>query len=171
MKRNICHLRAALTGALFVALLSGCAFNKPEGQAFSPQALSSPDKALIYIYRPKGESFGWDRAYSLATTNGVVTDLLYQGYYPYEVEPGKLSLVANIKKTLGQELRVSLLEFNLEFKKGADEMDIEAEAGHTYYVRFHPETHALYFKPRLYLVSNDVGEREIKDCKLIVNEK
>jgi hypothetical protein len=158
-----------LTCVLLVVLLSGCAFNQPQGPAFTPHALSQSDRALIYVYRPKGERFGYDRAYSLIANGEVVTDLLYEGYFPFEVAPGKLSLAADLKNTAGQQLRVGLLDFAV--RPEAARMDIETKAGSAYFLRFHPETHTFTFEPRLYLVANDVGEREIRDCKLIVNEK
>jgi hypothetical protein len=152
-----------------VLALSGCAFNQPQGPAFLPHALSQSDRALIYVYRPKGERFGYDRAYSLVANGKVVTDLLYEGYYPFEVEPGKLSLAADLKNTPGQQLRVGLLDFAL--RPDAAKMDIETKAGSTYFIKFRPEAHTFSFEPRLYFIANDVGEREIRDCKLIVNEK
>jgi hypothetical protein len=153
----------------FVVALSGCAFNQPQGPAFVPRAISQSDRALIYVYRPKGERFGYDRAYSLAANGKVVTDLLYEGYYPFEVEPGKLSLAADLKNTPVQQLRVGLLDFAL--RPDAAKMEIATKAGSTYFIKFRPEAHTFSFEPRLYSVANDVGEREIRDCKLIVNEK
>ena len=158
-----------LACVFWVVALSGCAFNQPRGPAFTPHTVSQSDRALIYVYRPKGERFGYDRAYSLVANGKVVTDLLYEGYYPFEVEPGKLSLAADLKSTAGQQLRVGLLDFAL--RPDAAKMDIETKAGSTYFIKFRPEAHAFSFEPRLYLVAGDVGEREIRDCKLVVNEK
>ena len=169
MNQDTSLLRLVLTCATVVVLLSGCAFNQPKGPAFSPYTLSQSDKALVYVYRPKGERFGYDRAYSLIANGKVVTDLLYEGYFPFEVAPGKLSLAADLKSTTGQQLRVGLLEFAL--RPEAAKMDIEANAGTTYFIKFRPDAHAFTFEPKLYLIANEVGEREIRDCKLIVNEK
>jgi hypothetical protein len=152
-----------------VVVLSGCAFNQPQGPAFLPHTLSRSDRALIYVYRPKGERFGYDRAYSLVANGKVVTDLLYEGYYPFEAEPGKLSLAADLKNTPGQQLRVGLLDFAL--RPDAARMDIETRAGSTYFIKFRPEAHTFSFEPRLYFVGNDIGRREIRDCKLIVNDE
>ncbi|THJ25564.1 MAG: DUF2846 domain-containing protein [Nitrospira sp. CG24E] len=169
MNQNISLLRSMLACLLSVVALSGCAFNKPQGPVFVPHMLSQSGSALIYVYRPKGEHFGSDRAYSLVANGKIVTDLLYEGYYPFEVGPGKLSLAADLKKTVGQQLRVGLLDFSL--RPDAATMDIETKAGSTYFIKFRPEAHAFSFEPRLYLIANDVGDREIRDCKLIVNEK
>jgi hypothetical protein len=169
MNRAISSSRLLLACALPVLLLSACAFNQPEGSAFSPRALSRPDRALVYVYRPTGEKFGWDRAYSLLANGAVVTDLLYEGYFPLEVEPGKLSLAADLKKTMGQELRVGLLEYSL--RPDAAKLELETKAGDTYFVKFHPEAHAFSFEPRLYLVAAAVGEREISACQLVTNEE
>ena len=169
MNQNIPLLRSTLTWIFLVVALSACAFNQPQGPAFLPHTLSQSDRALIYVYRPKGERFGYDRAYSLVANGKVVTDLLYEGYYPFEVEPGKLSLAADLKNTAGQQLRVGLLDFAL--RPDAAKMDIETKAGSTYFIKFRPEAHTFSFEPRLYFIANDVGEREIRDCRLIVNEK
>ena len=169
MIQKIVLLRVMPTCVFLAFALWGCAFNQPQGPAFSPHTLSQSDRALIYAYRPKGERFGYDRAYSLVANGRVVTDLLYEGYYAFEVEAGNLSLAADLKNTAGQQLRVGLLDFAL--RPEAARMDIETKAGFTYFVKFRPEAHAFSFEPRLYLVANDVGEREIRDCKLIVNEK
>jgi hypothetical protein len=169
VNQDASSLRSMLTCVLLVVVLSGCAFNQPQGPAFTPHSLSQSDRALIYVYRPKGERFGYDRAYSLIANGEVVTDLLYEGYFPFEVAAGKLSLAADLKNTAGQQLRVGLLDFAV--RPEAARMDIETNAGSAYFLRFHPETHTFTFEPRLYLVANDVGEREIRDCKLIVNEK
>ena len=169
MNHNTFLLRSILACVLLVVALSGCAFNQPQGPAFLPHTLSQSDRALIYVYRPKGERFGYDRAYSLVANGKVVTDLLYEGYYPFEVEPGKLSLAADLKSTVGQQLRVGLLDFAA--RPDAAKMDIETKTGSTYFIKFHPETHTFSFEPRLYFVAREVGEREIRDCKLIVNEK
>ena len=136
---------------------------------FSPHAHSQSDRVLIYVYRPKGERFGYDRAYSLIANGTVVTDLLHEGYFPFEVVPGKLSLAADLKSTAGQQLRVGRLDFAL--RPEAARMDLETKAGATYFIKFRPEPHTFTFEPRLYLVANDTGEHEIRECKLIVNEK
>lgn len=169
MNHNISFLRSTLSSMFLAIILSGCAFNKPQGPAFLPHTLSHSDRALIYVYRPKGERFGYDRAYSLVANGKIVTDLLYEGYYPFEVEPGKLSLAADLKQTAGQQLRVGLLDFAL--RPDAAKMNIDTKAGSTYFIKFRPEAHTFSFEPRLYLIANDVGEREIRDCKLVVNEK
>ena len=169
MNQDISFPRWILTCVCLVLALSGCAFNTPQGPAFLPHALSQSGKALIYVYRPKGERFGYDRAYSLVANGRIVTDLLHEGYFPFEVEPGKLSLAADLKQTAGQQLRVGLLDFSL--RPDAAKMDIETKAGSTYFIMFRPITHTFSFEPRLYLIANDVGEREIRACKLIVNEK
>ena len=168
MNKKSSVLRSLLTYVFLGVILSGCAFNTPQGPAFVPHTLSQSDRVLIYVYRPTGESFGYDRAYSLVANGQVVTDLLYEGYFPFEVEPGKLSLAADLKNTSGQQLRVGLLDFALRPK--AAKMDIETQVGSTYFIKFRPDANAFTFDPRLYLIANDVGEREIRDCKLIVNE-
>lgn len=169
MDHCISLLRSTLSGVLAALVISGCAFNKPQGPGFMPHASPQPASALIYIYRPKGERFGYDRAYALVANGKAVTDLLYEGYFPFEVEPGKLLLAADLKDTAGQKLRVGLLDFFV--RPEAATLEIETKAGATYYVKFRPEAHAFSFEPRLYLVTEEIGDREIRECRLIVNER
>jgi len=51
---------------------------------------------------------------------------------------------------------------------GAAKLDIKVEAGKTYYIKMHPETHFTHFTPHLNLVTKGIGENEIAACQLIL---
>lgn len=166
---------AGLALAVFLSLLTGCAFNKPTGAAFSLQMPSSPDKALVYFYRPRGESFGYDRTYYVAVNQRKVVNLLHGGYFPYEANPGKLALLSDVnvsgRQFLPDILILPAVGTIAEAAANAEaaKLDIEVEAGKTYYVRMHPDTSFTHFTPRLTLMTNEAGETEIAGCKLIKN--
>jgi len=158
--------------AVLVSLIWGCTINQPKGQSFEQYSLKSNDKALVYVYRPPGESYGYERVYYLLDSNGTVTDLEHGGYFPFEVEPGEISLLADIDKA------TSLL-FGGKANLFIDEnpiyvnafLQFEAVAGETYFIRFKPITYSYYFEPTLTLVSANEGMNEISACKLILNEE
>ena len=52
MNQDISLLRSILKCVFLVIVLSGCAFNKPQGPMFLAHTLSKSDRALIYVYRP-----------------------------------------------------------------------------------------------------------------------
>ena len=63
----------------------GCTFNKPTGPSFVPYSLKDKNKALIYIYRPVGESHGYNRTYYLYNNGKKIVDLKHGGYFPLVV--------------------------------------------------------------------------------------
>lgn len=164
-------IRLTLAASIAVALLSGCAFNAPTGPVFSPQTLSGPDKVLIYFYRPSGESFGHDRTYFLAVNGRKVTDLLHGGYFPYETSPGKLVLLSDVNKSLRMMMPLATAAIEAAANPDAAKLEMEVEAGKTYYIQMYPETHTFHFTPHLTLVTKEVGEKEIANCKLIVDKQ
>lgn len=175
MKTMATFLRIGIATSI-ITLFSGCAFNKPTGATFTPQTLSSADKALVYFYRPPGESFGYDRTYFLAVNQHKVVDLLHGGYFLYETSPGKLTLLSDVNFSVRQVLPCILIIPGIAVvmeavaNPQAAKLDVEVEAGKTYYVRMHPETSFTHFTPNLSLVSKEVGESEISRCRLITNK-
>jgi Protein of unknown function (DUF2846) len=164
-------IRLTLVPSIAVTLLSGCTFNAPTGPTFSPHQLSGSDKALVYFYRPSGESFGYDRTYFLAVNGRKVTDLLHGGYFPHEVSPGKLAVLSDINRSLRMMMPLATAAIEAAANPDAARLEMEVEAGKTYYIQMHPETHTFHFTPHLTLVTKDVGEKEIANCKLIVDKQ
>jgi len=163
-------IRLAIATSFAVALLSGCTFNAPTGPAFSPQTLSGSDKALIYFYRPSGESFGHDRTYFLAVNGRKVTDLLHGGYFPYETSPGKLVLLSDVNRSIRMMIPLAAAAIEAAANPDAARLELGVETGKIYYVKMHPETSLTHFTPHLTLVAKEVGEKEIVNCKLIINK-
>lgn len=175
MKVIATFFRLGVVSVIVLTLLSACAFNTPTGATFSHQAVSGSDKALVYFYRPSGESFGYDRTYFLSVNQRRVVDLLHGGYFPYETSPGKLTLQSDVNFSVRKWLPCIIFPICIVViieaatMPEAAKLDIEVEAGKTYYVRMHPETSPNHFSPHLTLVSKEEGEKEIADCKLITD--
>ena len=163
-------VRFLVTACIVITFVAGCTFNDPTGPKFFPQALSGPDKALIYFYRSPGESFGYDRTYFLSVNGRKITDLLHGGYFPYETGPGTLALLSDVNKSLRMMMPLATAVIEAAANPDAAKLEMEVEAGKTYYVRMYPETHTFHFTPHLTLVTKDVGEKDIANCKLIVDK-
>lgn len=147
-------------------LLPGCAFNKARGASFqSRDSQVAPEKALIYVYRPLGESFGYNRTYFLMSNEGKLTDLLHGGYLPYEVTPGKVILYADVNVLFMTALTMTFWEL-IANPDGA-KLELNVEVGRTYYVRFTPKTHFTHFTPHFYLMAQEEAEPELRKCKLL----
>ena len=147
-------------------LLAGCAtFNAPDGPPF--KALPSPSEhaALVYVYRPQNETFGYDRTYYLSDSKEKLTDLLHGGYFPFLVKPGKVALLADVNRTFRTWLGGGIIDAAIAAKGAV--IEFQANAGETYYVRFHPIAHALYFEPTMMLVSKNEGLSQLRSCKLL----
>ncbi|MBM4259970.1 MAG: hypothetical protein FJ143_08930 [Deltaproteobacteria bacterium] len=123
--------------------------------------------ALVYFYRPRGESFGYDRTYFLGVNGQIVTDLLHGGYFPYETALRSLSLVSDLNRSVRTYVAGTL--FALPTTPEAARLEFQLEAGKTYYVRMRPQAGALNFTPHLTLVPKEVAEKEIADCKLLAS--
>ena len=142
---------------------SGCSHWKANGPLFSQGATPSPGQALIYIYRPPHETFGWQRIYFVQANGNRLKDLKFGGYYPYETNPGHIQLDSATKQAFGHYIETAIERATVDDAK----LEFDAVAGQAYYVKFHPESHPTYFKPRLFLMNNTDGDSEIKECKLL----
>lgn len=157
--------------SLFATLL-GCAFNKPQGSSFHDHALKDPEKILVYIYRPEGEKFGWDRTYYLHGRDGKIVDLKHGGYFSFEIDPGEFILAAGVNKTL--RMMVSPIGYAIEASSKEENKEtailkFEAEKGKTYYVRFTPVSHSSWFEPTLTIVTEAQGRPELRKTRRIVS--
>ena len=127
-----------------VMLMAGCAGTL--GPQFESVDRIPYGKALIYIYRsPKFA--GSAVAFDIHHNDKVVTHLASGGYYPYITNPGVVELWA---KT---ESRSSL--------------SVHIRAGETRYVKGAVGVGFFVGRPKLELVGNITGAKEIRECKLI----
>lgn len=127
-----------------VLLLSSCATLGPVYQKTD----KLPDNTgLVYLYRPSS-FIGGGVAYDIKTgDNNVITTLHNGGYFPYFSNPGEVEFWA---KT---ESRSSVT--------------LDVKQGQVYYVKGTVGVGFFVGRPHLIVVPNDVGEKEIVDCKLI----
>jgi hypothetical protein len=164
-KQNIRPLLAYAVALVF----TGCALNQAKGPLFSSPASPQTGQALIYIYRPPTEAHGYQRIYPLFANGKRLKDLKHGGYYPFETNPGHIQFSSNDKSGWVPALGgVSIEQRIVEGSAAKPAMvEFEAEAGRVYYVKFHPQSHAFYEQPQLFVMTDSDGENEIKGCKLI----
>jgi hypothetical protein len=159
------RLRANIAVALLLSLIMlSCAHNDIPASQFQPQALSSSEKAIVYIYRPKGERAGWRRTFPLSTTSERLVDLRHGTYFAYEVDPGHLRLVVTTDSIVFP-LAIAVWE-RLDPAEAAT-IDLDIAPGQTYYVRFRRKlgwsAPVLYLEP----VEESVARRELTNCKVL----
>jgi hypothetical protein len=136
-----------LTVFLLGIFLLRCA---PLGPIFQKIDTIPDNSGLVYIYRPS-KGFGSGLSYEVKA-NGIPITILYNGgYYPYITEPGEIEFLAQTES------------------KSA--VTIDVKAAQTYYIRGTVRLGIVVGRPRLIVVSPEVGEQEIAKCKLIQERK
>jgi hypothetical protein len=156
------HSSFLILSVLLLGLV-GCTFNQAHGPQFTPAAVSSPERALIYIYRPADNQGGYNKSYQ-ATANGVpLPNIQFNGYYSHEINPGHVLLTAR-PRIDGWMIFDNALD--MATAKPA-QLDLDVKSGQVYYVKFHREMSMWGpHNPELLLISNEEGQREILTCKL-----
>lgn len=154
---------------MIIFAISGCTFNQPDGNVFTEYLNTPKDKALVYVYRSKGEKFGYNRTYFLYSKHqGSVTTLLHGGYFPLVTEPGILMLIASLESRGHFNYDpFSIVVEDLIINPDMGRVIMKVEAGETYYVKFFPVTHLAYFQPTLQQVSSEIGGKELRNTKLL----
>ena len=128
---------------LALGLIQGCA---SLGPAYKDVSSIPEDKALVYIYRPSWLQ-GAALSYYVYVNDKIITKLYSGGYYPYIAEPGKIKFWTRPENQ-------SWAEVNLK-------------AGKTYYLKGLIVPGIVGGQPYINIVSNPIGQDEIRDCKLI----
>lgn len=141
------HLLRNVTFLLVVLLVAGCTTTGPQFEA----ATGVPaDRALVYVYREAG-FVGGGLAYMVRANDVEISTLPAGGYFVYHAVPGEIEFSA---KT---EARTSVT--------------IDAETGKTYYIKGTVGVGVFVGHPHLTVVPNDVGAKEIAECKLVPGAK
>jgi Protein of unknown function (DUF2846) len=123
-------------------LLGGCATLGPK---FTPDTAAQPDRGTVYVYRTGSMGAA---VHPQVTANGVpLAQLPPQGYFVYHAAPGELELAQKTEATTS--------------------VTLDVKAGETYYVKGSIGIGFFVGHPHLVIVSNDVGAKEIVECKLI----
>lgn len=88
-------------------LLTACA-STPKGPQFtSIVEITSPEKSMLYIYRP-GVYYGKAITYPVLLNNNKIADIGHDGYFSIEVDPGKYNIrpdTASIDHDLSLDLK------------------------------------------------------------------
>jgi hypothetical protein len=124
----------------FLSLL-GCA----TGPAFTKIEKIPEDTGLVYIYRP-GSAFGAAVSYDVKANGNPITHLTPGGYYAYLAKPGEIEFSAKTEST--------------------SSLTLDVKAGQTYYIKGTVGVGIIVGRPRLALVTAEIGEKEIVKCKL-----
>ncbi|MGW8248603.1 MAG: DUF2846 domain-containing protein [Acidiferrobacterales bacterium] len=130
--------------AASVLLMTGCATTL--GPQFESVTTIPSGKALIYIYRTP-QFVGSGVAFDIHHDDKVVTRLVSGGYYPYITDPGVIRLWAKTEA----ESSVTLY----------------MRSGETRYVKGAIGIGFFMGRPKLDVVDNVTGAKEIAECKLI----
>jgi hypothetical protein len=133
---------------LFCPLLfSGCATLGPQFQKVEtiPEGVG-----LVYIYRPDS-FFGAGVAYDVKVGDTVVTELPNGGYFSYFSQPGEVEFWAKTES------------------KSAVTLDVKANQ--IYYIKGTIGVGFFVGRPHLMIVTPEVGEKEISECKSIIPRK
>lgn len=164
MGKNIPGRPLAWTYVLAALIISGCTFNQPTGTPFVELPPPTGKTALVYVYRSKGESFGYNRTYYLHANGKKIADLLHGGYFPYNVQAGKLVLIADVN-TRVQPILFTLLEEAID--PGSARLVMDVEAGKTYFVKFTPTPGAFVFRLKMDRVSMAQGLGDLRSTQLL----
>jgi len=133
-----------LLGVLLIGILtSGCA---TLGPTFTADTAVAADRAAVYVYRSPG-LVGGALSPNVAANGVPLADLPSGGYFVYHAAPGEVELSART------EAKTSVT--------------LDAKAGQVYYVKGSIGVGVFVGHPHLVIVTNDIGEREIKECKLV----
>ena len=143
-KKRILYVVSILMGVL---ILIGCASLGPSYQKVEQ---IPENKGLIYIYRTSS-IVGGAVSPDVKVGDTVVTTLYKGGYYPYFADPGEVELWAKTES------------------RSAVTLDVKA--GEIYYVKGSIGVGFFVGRPHLMVVTKEVGEKEITDCKLIPEKK
>jgi hypothetical protein len=146
MKRKHLSLSTFLLLSLLIGFLPllSCATG-PGLPPFTKIEKIPDDTGLVYIYRP-GSAFGAAVSYNVKA-NGIPIATLTPGvYYPYFAKPGEIEFSAKTEST--------------------SSITLDVKPGQTYYIKGTVGVGIIVGRPRLALVSTEVGEKEIIKCKL-----
>jgi len=141
--------RTVILSVLLVSILalSSCA---TLGPAYQKVEKIPKDMGLVYIYRPRHFG-GGGLTYDVKVGEDVIVSLYNGGYYPYFAKPGATEFWAKTETKSSVSLVV--------------------KPGRTYYIRGTVGFGLLIGRPHLEIVPPSVGEKEIRDCKLIPDKK
>lgn len=123
-------------------LLSSCA----AGPKFTKVDTIPEDKGVVYIYRP-ASPIGMAVVYQVIANSTVIMPLQNGGYYAYFAKPGENEFQAATESI--------------------SSVTLDVKPGQTYYIKGTLGVGFAVGRPRLAIVTADVGEKEIADCKCL----
>ena len=128
-------------------LITGCA---SLGPVYSKADKIPDNSGLVYFYRPSS-FYGFAASYDIKNDDTVITTLYNGGYYPYFSTPGEKEFWAKTESK--------------------SSITLDVKIGQTYYVKGEVGVGFLVGRPHLMVVTPEIAEKEIVDCKLIPDNK
>ncbi|MEW6571700.1 MAG: DUF2846 domain-containing protein [Nitrospirota bacterium] len=120
------------------------------GPAFQKTDKIPEEMGMVYIYRPS-KGFGAAITPDVYANGFVITTLYNGGYYPYLTKPGEIEFSAKTESTSA--------------------VTLDIKPGQIYYLKGYIGIGFFVGRPHLTVVSPEVGEKEIAECKLIPEKK
>ncbi len=136
--------------SLLALLIGGCATSGPKFTEFAPNmSTMAPDTGRIYIYRPS--SFGAAVRPDVKLNGEVIGEAVSWGFFYVDRKPGNYEILTSTE--VDRKLSLTL------------------DKGQSRYVRLNISIG--FFVGHVYpeLVDNDVGEKEIQDCRFTGQSK
>lgn len=147
---------------LLVLLCGGCerspSLSAP-GPPFAMTDEAPPGKALIYVYWPR-ETTGRRDGLDVRSCLGHIEDIQPGGYVVLPEQPGQGCVVAESHWEIKHANTFGSLELA--------SLDLNVEAGRTYFVRLQREQSFLTPRVALHPVERAAARREIKACRRMV---
>ena len=125
----------------------GC--SQAVGPSFQPVENLGPERSLVYFYFPI--QIGWDDSHTILVNQKPLTRLDREGYYPFVTRPGQIKL-------------------SVEGWPEEDSLEVDLEAGRTYFVRISLVGRGVFTHTRYYqleLIPTDIATQEIKGLRLM----
>ncbi len=141
-------MRTTLNVTCLCLLLStvGCAFNNPDGPAYSKPPAPPEGKSQLVVFRPVD---GWDRTFSLSVAGEHKTDMLNGGFSTLTLPPGTHVLETDINFSIRAWLPgiivviLPIIIYQEMAAPGESSLSVELGLGETRFVRFVPGTSSL----------------------------
>ncbi len=145
MKRDSVKLLCLMVLLAGVFLLPSCA--PTLGHVYQKPDKIQGNAGLVYLYRPK-EIIGGGVSFTVKANGVPITKLYNCGYYPYFATPGETEFSAKTESK--------------------SSVTLDVRAGEKYYIKGSVGVGFFIGRPHLIIVPADIAEKEIAECKLIL---
>lgn len=117
---------------LFVLIVSGVGC-VAMGERFVAVDSPAPDKGVVYIYHPKDDAYGANEANFLFLGDEKIFRFTHNGYSYFTLQPGSYNF------------NIRLSTFYVATDLIRDSINLNVEAGKTYYIKYYEEKDKVEF--------------------------